>query len=277
MSGADEDRPSAGADSAGGGSAGAGSVGASSAGSEPADAAGSRRTASRPRWRRIVDHPLTHFFAALLLIALVQGVAVKLFMVPSGSMEHTLEVGDRILVNRLASAPEPGDVVVFTADDELWRSSSAPASGPIALAKQGVKWLFGDVLGFGPTTGHTLVKRVIAVEGQTVSCCDVDGRLLVDGEPLDEPYIFEDPIFEPGSLDCTSAPVSQRCFGELTVPSGMLLVLGDHRGASSDGISQCRGRTDGGEACVRWAREEDVIGEAFAVVWPLNRFGGLSG
>ncbi len=79
----------------------------------------------------------------------------------------------------------------------------------------------------------------------------------------------------PGSLDCESTPVSQRCFGEVTVPEGMLLVLGDHRGASSDGIAQCRGSMDTGDACVRWVRESDVIGEAFAVVWPIGRFGGV--
>ncbi len=220
---------------------------------------------------------MSHLFAAVLLVALVQGFLVKLYMVPSGSMEHTLEVGDRILVNRLAASPEPDDIVVFTADDELWPSDAMPAAGPVAAAKQAVKWVFGDLLGFGPTTGHTLVKRVIAVGGQTVSCCDAVGRLVVDGEPLDEPYIFEDPRFEAGSLDCETTPRSLRCFGEVTVPEGMLLVLGDHRGASSDGILQCRGAegSPGDDSCVRWARESDVIGEAFAIVWPLSRFGEI--
>lgn len=231
----------------------------------------------RPRWRRVVDHPLSHLVAAVLLIALVQGFLVKLYMVPSGSMQHTLEVGDRILVNRLAAAPDPGDIVVFTADDELWPSAAAPTVGPLAAAKHAVKWVFGDLLGFGPTTGHTLVKRVIAVGGQTVSCCDAQGRVIVDGEPLDEPYLFEDPLFEPGALDCETTPRSLRCFGEVIVPEGMLLVLGDHRGASSDGILQCRGSGEAAsdDSCVRWARESDVIGEAFAVVWPLGRLGAI--
>ena len=232
---------------------------------------------SRPRWRRVVDHPLSHLVAAVLLIALVQGFLIKMYMVPSGSMEHTLEVGDRILVNRLVAAPEPGDIVVFTADDELWSRSAAQPTGPVAAAKQAVKWVFGDLLGFGPTTGHTLVKRVIAVGGQTVSCCDAQGRVIVDGEPLDEPYIFENPLFEPGALDCETSQRSHRCFSEVTVPEGMLLMLGDHRGASSDSIQQCRGSAEVANAdpCVRWARESDVVGEAAAVVWPLSRFGGV--
>lgn len=257
--------------------------------SETEGGAGAGAHRGRPRgkpWlRRVLSHPLIHLFAAILVVALVQTFVVKLFMVPSGSMEQTLEVGDRILVNRLAGEPQTGDVIVFATDDALWPREDAFADGgALAGVKTAVKWVFGDLIGIGPTTAHTMVKRVIGTPGQSVRCCDADGRVEVDGVPLDEPYIFEDPAFVPGQLDCDTTPASSRCFAEATVPEGMLLMLGDHRGASSDGVLRCRGSDGTGSAdavgagadtCVRWVKASDVYGEVFAVVWPLNRFGGL--
>lgn len=249
---------------------------------ETGETAGS--PAPRTGLRRALGHPLTHLLAALLVLGLVQGFLVKQFAVPSGSMEQTLEVGDRILVNRLAygppgshGTPQNGDIVVFTANEALWPSQTPPSTGFTAQVKHTIKFVFGDLIGIGPTTGHTLVKRVIGTPGQTVTCCSPAGALTVDGVELDEPYLFEDPAFEPGSLDCASTPVSQRCFAPITVPEGMLLVLGDHRSASSDGIWQCRGSTDdANESCVRWVRTEDVTGKVFARIWPLGDFGGVS-
>ena len=242
------------------------------------------------RRRRVLGHPLTHLLAALLVLGLTQAFVVKLFMVPSGSMEQTLEVGDRILVNRLAygppgthGTPSNGDVIVFTSDDELWpRSSSSDDGSLVASVKHGIKFVFGDLIGIGPTTGHTLVKRVIGTPGQTVECCSAAGKLMVDGVEIDEPYVYEDLPFEPGVLDCESTPASQRCFPAVTVPEGMLLVLGDHRSNSADSVAACRGLTDAslgassGEAgCVHWARIDDVYGKAFVTVWPLGRVGAI--
>ncbi|WP_029088322.1 signal peptidase I [Brevibacterium album] len=234
--------------------------------------------------RRIAGHPLAHLVAAFLVLGLVQAFLVKPFMVPSESMEETLQVGDRILVNRLAyappwanSTPENGDVVVFHTQDELWPSTApSPEGGFLGSAKHLVKRVAGDGLGIGPGTEDMLVKRVIAVPGQTVECCDAQGRLLVDGEPLDEPYVHDDLPFVPGELDCASEPRSQRCFPPVTVPEGMLLMLGDHRARSADGISQCRGLdAETSAGCVRWARTEDVTGRTVSIIWPLGRFGGL--
>lgn len=83
-----------------------------------------------------------------------------------------------------------------------------------------------------------MVKRVVGVGGQQVSCCDPEGRLIVDGTPIDEPYIYEDYEFVPGTLDCSSG--SERCFDPIDVPEGKLLVLGDHRSRSAASVYQCR-------------------------------------
>ncbi|WP_291794375.1 signal peptidase I [Brevibacterium sp.] len=244
-------------------------------------------TAPRPPLpRRIAGHPLTHLAAALLVLGLVQAFLVKQFQVPSGSMEQTLQVGDRILVNRLAYAapwadgtPENGDVVVFHTQEDLWPSNTpAPEASLTHSAKQLVKRVAGDWLGIGPGTKHMLVKRVIGTPGQTVECCDAEGRLLVDGQPLDEPYVFDDLPFEAGRMDCETEARSQRCFAPVTVPEDRLLMLGDHRGNSSDGITQCRSAAaEPAGDCVRWVRTEDVTGEAFSIIWPLGRFGGVDG
>src|SRR5690606_5734486 len=133
------------------------------------------------------------------------------------------------------SDPVTGDIVVFDAD-ETWGPDSSADDGPV---KGALRWV-GEVTGFGPSGSHTLIKRVIAGPGQTVSCCDAEGRLLVNGAPLDEPYIFEDLPFTPGSSDCSTEPLSPRCLPEVTVPKGAYLVMGDHRAASADGAYECR-------------------------------------
>lgn len=241
---------------------------------EPAHIAG-----KKPLWGRITSHPLTHLAAAIVVLGLMQGFVVKLFVVPSGSMQQTLEIGDRILVNRLAyglpwqkQAPERGDVIVFAADDELWPDSPTSDVPSAAFAvKHAIKFVFGDLIGIGPTTRHTLVKRVIGLPGETVTCCSASGNITVDDTELLEPYIFEDYPFEPDTVDCESTPVSQRCFAPLTVPDGMLLVLGDHRSQSGDGVVSCRGLSaNTGVDCARWARITDVTGKTFASVWPFG-------
>ena len=136
--------------------------------------------------------------AVLVITALVLALLIKTFLfqafyIPTGSMEPTLHgPGDRVLVNKVPywlGEPEPGDVVVFKGPD-TWTPE-------VTVAEPG-NWFTGSMLWLGRTVGvappseDDYVKRVIAVGGQTVECCDVEGRVTVDGEPLDEPYIFED-------------------------------------------------------------------------------------
>jgi signal peptidase I len=209
---------------------------------------------------------------ALLVVGLVQAIAVKVYAVPSGSMERTLAVGDRVLADRIAYAvgdPQRGDVVVFRARG-AWATQAPHSRG---FVRDALVWLGGQ-FGIGPGTDYTLVKRVIGLPGEKVACCDSKGRVTVDDAPLEEPYVFEDHEFEAGSFDCESAIRSPRCFAPVLVPDGSYLVLGDHRSASADSVVGCRGAPFA-EDCARFVDHDDVIGRVFQIVYPLTRWRGI--
>jgi signal peptidase I len=224
-----------------------------------------------PRRRRRLPW-FTEVLVAIVAVALVQAFLVKPFGVPSRSMEETLHVGDRILVNRLDTDVERGDVVVFGHGETWQQTRLAPSSNPLARA---LRWV-GDLTGIGPSNTAYTVKRVIGLPGETVSCCSSDGRVTVDGTPLDEPYVYEDLPFTPGTMDCASTPRSTRCFPDIRVPEGNLLVLGDHRSQSADSVFGCRGARDGPE-CARFVPEERVVGPVVLRFWPLDGLGPLPG
>lgn len=203
----------------------------------------------------------------MLALVLVQNFLVKLYAVPSASMAPTLAVGDRILVNRLAylsDAPQTGDIVVFDGD-ENWRP---PQDEP--WWKSAVKQV-SEIVGIGPGLGDSLVKRVIAGPGQTVTCCSLEGALLVDGVPLAEDYLGSNPDFAPDVLDCVTTPTSARCFPEFVVPDDEFVVLGDNRAASRDSVALCRGQTADPGQCLITVHRDDIVGELLLVVWPPGR------
>lgn len=197
-------------------------------------------------WREL---PLL-LVVALGLAFLVKTFVVQAFYIPSGSMQQTLEIGDRVLVNKLVYKTrdiQRGDVVVFNGVDSFTPEVQiAPPSGPIAST---VDWL-GRTFGFAPPDERDFVKRVIGVGGDRVTCCDVEGRITVNGVPLDESsYLY------PGNAP-SDVPF------DVVVPPGKLWVMGDHRAASSDSRAHL-GDPGGGFVPV-----DRVIGRAFVVVWP---------
>ena len=190
---------------------------------------------------------------AFAVMLLVRALVVQTFSVPSGSMQETLEPGDRILVSRLQRGPsiERGDVVVFDGTDTWGKpAGSDTASGP--------RQLLTSILAIvSLSSGADYVKRVVGVPGDHVVCCDVDGRLTVNGGAVDEPYLY------PGN------PPSTTRF-DVTVPAGKIWVMGDHRSASADSRSQM-GKPGGGMVPL-----DDVVGRAWVRYWPLDRLGSLT-
>lgn len=186
----------------------------------------------------------------LLVVILVRSFVVTPFSIPSGSMEPTLQVGDRILVDRTIDAADlqRGDIIVF----------DAAAAFGLDAEQRGLLGSVGDALGalfgHGPDTDY--VKRVIGLPGDHVVCCGSDGRLEVNGDPIDEPYLY--PGDRPGA----------RPF-DIVVPPGRYWVMGDHRSASSDSRAHL-GAPGGGTV-----PGEDIIGQVRVRYWPFDRGGTI--
>lgn len=165
--------------------------------------------------------------AAFLLSAVVCGVTASMTVasansIPTESMEPTLQVGDQVMVNKLDRTPQRGDIVVFK-DAQDWMGNGGKS---------------------------LMIKRVIGLPGDSVSCCGVGGSTIVNGKELEEPYAL--PELEDYRIDYT-----------VSVPEGSLFVMGDNRPNSSDS----RAHLDQGSEFISI---EDVVGTAYAVRWPLN-------
>ncbi|MFF4388452.1 signal peptidase I [Streptomyces sp. NBC_00853] len=191
---------------------------------------------------------------ALLLALLIKTFLLQAFSIPSASMQNTLQMGDRVLVDKLTpwfgSEPERGEVVVFH-DPADWLSGQ-PTPEPN---------IFQQVLskiGLMPDASEKdLIKRVIAIGGDTVEC-KKGGPVVVNGKELDEPYIY------PGNTPCDDAP-----FGPITVPKGKIWVMGDHRQNSEDSRYHQQDSTKG------FVPVDKVVGRAVVVAWPVTRWATL--
>lgn len=201
-----------------------------------------------PFWRGLREVALIVVFA-LVLSALIRAFLLQAFYVPSASMEDTLRPGDRIVASKITTAisgVKRGEVVVFK-DPGGWLPPQAPPPDDWRTSlRQGLTFI-----GVLPSdSGDDLVKRVIGIGGDRVACCDAEGRIVVNGVPLDEDYII--------------GPTDQVRF-DITVPEGSMFVLGDNRGDSRDSRYHLD-VNDGGVPV------EDAVGRVFVVVWPFDRF-----
>jgi signal peptidase I len=239
--------PGAAAEAAGAaGDGAAGSDADSGATAPPTE--GGRKAKKRSFWREL---PIL-IAIALVLAVVIKTFFIQAFWIPSGSMENTLEVNDRVLVNKLVyhiRGIARGDIVVFNGDGS-WDPGSVPTSGNIF--EQFANG-FASMFGFG-RSGDILIKRVIGLPGDHVACCDAQGRVTVNGVALNEQsYLY------PGA-----APSAIRF--NIVVPPGRLWVMGDNRTYSEDSRLH---QDDPGDGTVP---ESAVIGRAFIIIWPISRW-----
>ncbi len=201
-------------------------------------------------------------FPFLIVVALVVSLFIKTFIVqfffiPSGSMENTLQIDDRVAVNRLpfiSNNIKRGDVVVFR-DPDNWLPAADIETAPFIMAKAKAALVAVGVLP-NPAKQY-LVKRVVGVAGDRVICCTTTGKITVNGKEMVEPYIFDGNVPSDMNFD-------------VTVPKGKLWVMGDHRGASADSRFH---QEDINKGFVPLNR---VTGRVLAVIWPIKNISLVS-
>ncbi|MFJ3954526.1 signal peptidase I [Streptomyces libani] len=217
------------------------------------EASGSVKKAKRQRgfWQEL---PIL-VVIALLLALLIKTFLVQAFLIPSDSMQDTLQRGDRVLVDKLTpwfgSEPERGEVVVFH-DPGGWLNEAPPPEPNVVQQ-------FLSFIGLMPSAEEKdLIKRVIAVGGDTVECHGT-GPVKVNGKALKEDsYLF------PGNTPC-----GDKTFGPIKVPKGSIWVMGDHRQKSQDSRYHTNLKGNG------TVETKQVVGRAFTIAWPINRWSWL--
>lgn len=212
---------------------------------------------------------------ALAISMVMKTFFVQTFTIPSGSMENTLQVGDRIMVNRMSdpSHLQRGDIIVFE-DPGGWIEQESSSAGLLAPLRRGLEFV-----GVAPVSKGHLVKRVIGLPGDHVVCCDAQRRMTINGQPVSEPYLY------PGEL-------ASREYFDITVPAGRLWVMGDHRSVSGDSrVHLPSGSLVPQERAVRnpslvqpvstagvhqaTVPQDLVVGKVFWRLWPPSRFGRM--
>jgi signal peptidase I len=198
-------------------------------------------------------------FPVLLIVALAVSIVIKTFLVqffyiPSGSMENTLQINDRVAVNKvpfIGKSIKRGDVVVFR-DPDNWLPEPYVGDQNKFIAK--IKDGFVAVGVLPNPAKQYLVKRVIGVAGDKVECCSKDKKLMINGVEIEEPYIF------------AGNTASDTNFN-VTVPAGKIWVMGDHRGASADSRFH---QDDINNGMVPTAK---ITGKVVGIIWPIKHLG----
>ncbi|BAC70349.1 S26 family signal peptidase [Streptomyces avermitilis] len=214
-----------------------------------------RKVKRRRRRSAVKEIPLLVGVAVLIALVL-KTFLLQAFVIPSGSMENTIQIGDRVLVDKFTpwfgSKPQRGDVVVFKDPGNWLAGEKTTKKNDPVVVKQVKEGLVA--IGLLPSDNDKdLIKRVVAVGGDTVKCCDAQGRVTVNGMPLSEPYIH--PGNKPSAFDFS-----------VTVPQGRLWVMGDHRANSADSRYH-RTEQYGGTVS-----EDSVVGRAMVIAWPLGHW-----
>jgi signal peptidase I len=237
--------------------------------SEPAPPGAPEEPTRKRRHLRVWQETLLLLGLALVLAVVIKAVLLQAFYIPSESMEPGLVENDRILVQKVSywfgGSPERGDVVVFE-DPGGWLAPTE-ATGPdnpltTVMAK----------IGLYPTGGH-LVKRVIGVAGDTIECCDDEGRLMVNGVPLEESDYIRDE-----DLPC-NGPMPGTCesggWKVGPIPEGKIFVMGDNRANSADSTVHMECLDGKATDCTDspFVDTDSVVGKVLVLVWPRDRFG----
>ncbi|MFJ3308003.1 signal peptidase I [Streptomyces sp. NPDC086549] len=217
-----------------------------------------QRKVKRKRRRSAVREIPLLIGVAVLIALVLKTFLVQAFVIPSGSMEQTIRIGDRVLVDKFTpwfgSEPQRGDVVVFH-DPGGWlkdEQTTTTKDDPVVVkqVKEGLTFI-----GLLPSANEKdLIKRVIGVGGDHVKCCDAQGRMTVNGVPLTEgDYLY------PGNAPSTTS-------FDITVPKGRLWVMGDHRGNSADSRAH-QNTSYGGTVSL-----DSVVGRAMVIGWPVGHW-----
>lgn len=202
---------------------------------------------AHPFWRGLREVAVI-VVVALALSALIRAFLLQAFYVPSASMDETLRPGDRIIASKITttvSGVKRGEIVVFK-DPGDWLPAPLPEPDDWRNSVRRALTFIGVL---PSDSGNDLVKRVIGIGGDRIACCDAEGRIVVNGVPLDEDYII--------------GPTDQVRFDE-TVPEGGMFVMGDNRGDSRDS----RYHLDVNDGAVP---VDNAVGRVVLVLWPLDR------
>jgi signal peptidase I len=177
---------------------------------------------------------------AILVAVLVRAFVLQTFYIPSPSMEHTLNVLDRVLVNKLVydfRDPKRGEIIVFKAPT-VWQNGAE---------------------------GEDFIKRIIGTPGDRIVCCDADDRLVINGKAIDEPFIYRD-------ADGTPDAAADKDF-DIVVAGGPRWVMGEPPGPAGDSLEHWE---ETGDITKSTITESSIVGRAFTVFWPLSRAKWLS-